>query len=130
MIPSFYNYAKEYALRVRALAIIESGEDEYKVGDGGQAFGLLQMHPARFAEEARDALAGFELTTFDNYATSQIKCAGSYFTRYVGVPITLVVMGWRLGKNAVFVNGERDEEYWHRWQAAFTRLNGRPTAAQ
>jgi hypothetical protein len=35
----------------------------------------------------------------------------------------LTVMAWRLGRTAVFEEMKRDEEYWHRWQAAFAKIS-------
>jgi len=121
-----YSPAKHWAKYVRALAIIESDEDEFKPGDGGRAFGLLQMHPDRYNDEVRytaeSALAQYAVNVGDTWTTAQIKICASYFERHVGVALMLIVMAWRLGVAAVFELGERDEEYWHRWQAAFERI--------
>jgi hypothetical protein len=43
-----YASVQELKDAVRAFAIIESGENEHRIGDDGLAYGLLQMHPATF----------------------------------------------------------------------------------
>ena len=69
-----YSLAKHWAKYVHALAIIQSGEDEFKPGDGGRAFGLLQMHPARYNDEVRYTVE----STLVSYDTSAMTsgCGG------------------------------------------------------
>jgi hypothetical protein len=116
-----YSKAGPWAQHVRALAIVESGENEHKLGDGGRAYGLLQMHPGRFNEESQ-LRREFALTPADTWTSAQIKAAASYFEDMKGSPLELTVMAWNLGRAGVFLDGRRNPDYWRAWQAAFERI--------
>jgi hypothetical protein len=120
-IPIDYSVAGRWATHVRALAQIESGENEFAHGDDGRAFGLLQMHPARYMDEARFA-GPFRIEVTDTWATAQIRAAAAYFERMADKPVELVVQAWNLGVHAVFDDGQNNVKYYARWLAAFDRL--------
>jgi len=120
--PIDYSVAGKWANHVRALAQIESGEDQLVHGDAGRAFGLLQMHPARFLEEAHRG-GDFVIGVGDTWAQAQIKACAAYFDRLQLAPMPLIVQAWRLGCHAVFDEGARDATYYARWLIHFDRLN-------
>jgi hypothetical protein len=121
-----YSCAYDFANEVRAFAIVESGEDPHKVGDGGRAHGLLQMHPATFQRYYGSQLR-FAPNASDTWVEAQIKaCAG--FLRVRGWRIAsqdernLIVQAWNLGEYAVFVKGRRNPEYLARWLEAHDKV--------
>jgi len=116
-----YSVAGKWARHVRALAIIESNENPEAMGDGGRAFGLLQMHPARFLEEAHHG-GLLAIGVADTWATAQIRAAAAYFERMADKPVALVVQAWNLGVHAVFDHGENNSPYYERWLIAFKRI--------
>jgi hypothetical protein len=116
-----YNVAGKWANHVRALAIIESQEDDEAIGDGGRAFGLLQMHPARFVEEV-GTFPKFPLREDDDWTTAQIKAAACYFERMQHQELQKVVEAWNLGTVAVFAHGLRNRPYFNRWEEAYSAV--------
>lgn len=113
-----YSAAGKWAKHVRALAIIESDELARMWGDNDKAVGLLQMHPGRFLEEG-SAHGEFAITPEDDWTTAQIKSAARYFENHSHYDTDLVVQAWRLGKVAVWAEGQRDQDYFNRWVTAF-----------
>jgi len=116
-----YSGAGAWANHVRALAIIESGEDPAALGDDGQARGLLQIHPARF----RDLMILAGPLPFGLAMTWQeldIALAGLYFEFYRAHPVDQVVMAWRLGVHGVMLAGETDAKYYGRWLYAYNEI--------
>jgi hypothetical protein len=118
-----YSAAGEWAHHVRALAMVESNEDETAIGDGGRAFGLLQMHPGRFLDESHTTKQ-FRVTPGDTWTLAQIKAAASYFEVMRPVAIELTVIAWNLGRAAVFLDGERNEPYFAKWKEHYEALSG------
>jgi hypothetical protein len=116
-----YSAARQWQKHVRALAMVESGENETAIGDGGRAFGLLQIHPSRFQTEARRS-GPFEITVNDTWTNAQIKACAAYFDRMLHAELELVVMAWNLGTEAVFGDGERAETYYKDWLGYFTSV--------
>jgi len=122
-----YSGANELAQVVRAFAIIESGEKESAVGDGGQAFGLLQMHPATF-KRYYGAQMRFAPNVRDTWAVAQIKACAAFLSahQWASAPQPtrdLIVQAWNLGEAAVFLKGRRNEKYLARWLDAYEKLN-------
>jgi|SRR6266478_8574538 len=120
--PSIYKLAEEFADDVRALAIIESGETVIQVGDSGQAFGLLQMHPAFVKDYSRWT----NIAPNDTWAQAEVKMTASYFRINEIHGIELLVQGFNLGLHAV-LTGKRNLEYLTRWQAALKRIQNPST---
>ena len=123
-----YSPAAELAQVVRAFAIIESNENERAVGDGGMAYGLLQMHPATF-KRYYGAQMRFAPNVRDTWTQAQIKaCAAFLLAHQWGRESTpqrdLIVQAWNLGESAVFIDGRRNEEYLSRWLAAYQKITG------
>jgi hypothetical protein len=119
-----YSTAADLADEVRAFAVIESGEDEHAVGDGGQAFGLLQMHPATFK---RYYGLTFPADVRDTWTEAQIKACAGFLSlhNWIHMPQAmrdLIVMSWNLGESAVFVHGKRNPEYLARWLATYDQI--------
>jgi len=124
-IPAAINYsaAGDYADEVRAFAIIESGENEYAIGDGGQSLGILQMHPATF-RRYYCAILAFAPATDDTWTTAFIKACATFLRAHLWLNAPqeerdLIVQAWNLGEHAVFVEGRRNPEYLARWLAAY-----------
>ena len=113
-----YSHAGKWAYHVRALAIVESQENEREMGDGGRAFGLLQMHADRFLQES-NRFPQFKVQVGDTVTVAQIKAAACWFQRMMAESQPLVVMAWNLGEFAVFAEGKRNQEYYDRWKAAY-----------
>jgi hypothetical protein len=121
-----YSPAHELADVVRAFAIIESDETEHKIGDGGQAYGLLQMHPAMF-KRYYGAQMRFSPDVKDTWTTAQIKACAAFLSAHgwghASQPDRdLVVQAWNLGESAVFIHGHRNPEYLDRWLEAWKRV--------
>lgn len=123
-----YAEASEYAAEVRAFAIIETGEEPYKWGDGDCACGLLQMHPATFIRFYRDDFGRFGAANADTWTDAYIKACAAYLESHgwnlaatSKAQRDLVVQGWRLGERAVFAEGKRDLQYLMRWHRAYSQ---------
>jgi len=132
-----YSPAAELADFVRAFAIIESHEtdslvDDYygrsmRLGDDGQALGLLQMHPASFKRYYGCVSGRFEPEVSDTWTAAQIKACAAYLYAHKWGGASqdmrdLVVQGWNLGESAVFLKGKRNPEYLRRWREAYKRI--------
>ena len=120
-----YELAGEYADVVRALAIVESGEQPNAVGDNGQARGLLQLHPSQF-RQYYGASATFLADVHDTWVEADIKCCAAYLDKWNNISLDLRVQGWNLGINAV-VEGKRNPEYLAKVDAALNRIRGEGT---
>jgi hypothetical protein len=123
-----YSPALEFADLVRAFAIIESGESDTKIGDGGQSFGILQMHPATF-KRYYGCQSRFGQTLSDTWTEAQIKCCAAFLQvhewgRATPAQRDLIVQAWNLGEAGVFIDGRRNPQYLARWQAAYARVVG------
>jgi hypothetical protein len=121
--PIDYSAAHELADEVRAFAIIESGENPYKVGDDGCAYGLLQMHAATF-KRYYGSLMRFAPNVADSWSTAQIKACAAYLASHGWRGASqeqrdVIVQGWNLGERGVFVEGRRNPEYLARWLEAY-----------
>jgi hypothetical protein len=121
-----YSVAVEFADAIRAFAIIESGENEHQVGDGGQAYGLLQMHPATF-KRYYGSQTRFAAGVRDTWTEAQIKACAAFLLahqwREASAPERdLIVMAWNLGEAAVFIDRRRNDEYLERWKSAYARV--------
>ena len=121
-----YSPAAELAHAVRAFAMIESGEDEWKPGDDGQAFGLLQMHPATF-QRYYGCSDRFSRDVRDTWTVAQIKCCAAFLAVHQWGCSSqeardLVVQAWNLGESAIFYHLKRNPEYLRRWREAYERI--------
>lgn len=115
-----YSPAGGWALHVRALAIIESNEDVGQLGDGGQAFCLLQQHPAFFVQWYSPFA-----DVADTIWAAQIKAAAAFLAHYVPtIGIDLTIQAYNLGVAAVMERGKRNQDYLDRWTAARNKLLG------
>jgi hypothetical protein len=118
-----YGAAADFGHEVRAFAIIESGEGENQLGDAGQSFGLLQMHPATFRRFYGSQMR-FAPHPGDTWTQAQIKACASFLSVRGWHTATesereLIVQAWNLGEHAVYVEGRRNSEYLARWLAAY-----------
>lgn len=114
-----YSIAGEYAQWIHALAIIESNENPLQVGDGGQAMGILQMHPATFRDYYPPALT-------DTWTQAQIRACAFFFAKYEYLDRTpqspdLRVQAWNLGVHGI-LSGARNAEYLARFTQALTKV--------
>ena len=108
-----YSIAGDYARHIRALAIIESGENPLASGDGGRAIGILQQHPSFFVQWYK------EPDVTDTWNTAHIKAAAAFFEHYVPqYGIDLTVQAYNQGAAAVFQNGVRAPQYLARFTTA------------
>lgn len=121
--PSIYKVAGEFADYVRAHAIVESNEQVVVVSDGGQAWGLLQMHPGFVEEYIHFA----NIATTDTWAEAEVKiCAAYYRIRLLpNTVLDLVVQAYNLGWKAVMVDGKRNSDYLRRWSEAYQRIRSK-----
>lgn len=112
-----YAAAGQWAKAVQALAIIESNETPAAIGDGGQAFGILQQHPAFF-------IHWYKPVVDDQWPTAQIKAAAAFLDYAVGrFGIDGAIQAYNKGI-AGYKNGERNENYLTRWMQAYAQLGG------
>lgn len=117
-MPIDYSSAGPWTEHVRALAVIESGEDIGKIGDGGRAFGLLQQHPAFFVEWYKKP----DVT--DTWWNAQIKAAAAFLGYfYLSMGLDQTIQAYNLGVTAV-QSGERNPEYLRKWSDAYQRIRG------
>jgi len=118
-----YSPAGPLARVVRAHAIIESNESLYAVGDGGQALGLLQIHPGMF-HDYYGRLLEFPALNSDTWVEAWIKTTATFHRFHGFLTGTedhqhLLVQAYNKGFSAVFSHGQRNPEYLSRWLAAF-----------
>lgn len=128
-----YSVAAEFAREVRAFAMIESGENEMAVGDNGQAFGIVQMHPATF-KRYYGSNKRFPQSNSDTWTQAQIKCNAAFlaFHGWTLAPQAdrdLIVQAWNLGETAVYIDGRRNPEYLVRWLEAYAQIRSQPDAS-
>lgn len=115
-----YALAGRFAEQVRALAIVESGEQSVISGDSGRAFGILQMHPATFADyygRSKD----FPKAVTDTWTEAQIKACASFLSMWNHLGIDLVIQSWNQGVSAV-IGGVRVPEYLAKYDAAMNKI--------
>lgn len=120
--PSIYRLAEEFADYVRAHAIIESNEIVVAVGDAGQAWGLLQMHPAFILDYGK--FAG--ISVHDTWAEAEVRICAAFYRLQPGKAIDLLVQAYNLGVKAVFDDGQRNPTYLQRWGEAYQRIRSKP----
>jgi hypothetical protein len=123
-----YSAALEFAKEVRAFAVIESGESEIKIGDGGQSFGILQMHPATF-KRYYGCQSRFAQNVSDTWTQAQIKSCAAFLQALAWTASSphqrdLIVQAWNLGEAGVFIDGRRNPQYLARWQSAYAQITG------
>jgi hypothetical protein len=121
-----YFSAQELADEVRAFAMIESGEREHQLGDGGRAFGLLQMHPATFRRYYGMQMR-FAPHVADTWTKAYIKACAAFLSmrgwrNASQAERDLIVQAWNLGEKAVFAEGRRNPEYLTRWLEAYDKV--------
>ena len=120
-----YSIAGHWADAVHAIAIIESGETPTPIGDGGRAFGLLQTHPALFAEYYGRLPHLFSPSPSDTWPEAEIKCCATFFevNTAAGMLFDLIVQAWNEGVQAI-LDGQRNETYLARFTTAYQRVRG------
>lgn len=116
-----YSIAEEYSDCVHALAIVESNENFFAVGDGGQAFGILQIHPATFKYYYGLAIRFPALET-DTWLEAEIKTCAGFLELYHRESMDLRIQAWNLGAHAVFDEGKRNPEYLKRYTEALNKV--------
>jgi hypothetical protein len=124
-----YELAGPYADIVHALGITETNEKtcptcgQFIPGDGGQARGLLQIHPARF-KDVYGCSAGFLPDLTDTWIQADIKACAAYLDKWAQVALDLRIQGWRLGIQGVLGEGQRDPKYLQRFNDALNKVKG------
>lgn len=113
-----YTLAEDYADIVHALAIIESNETPFLVGDDGQALGLLQQHPS-FLQDYVVIEGDFAITTHDTYIDMWIKAAARFFHVWIQLGLDGCVQAYNVGVNA-YLKGARNAAYLERFGAAYS----------
>ena len=79
MIGIDYSLAGKMADYVHAISIIESQEKEMTVGDGGEAFGLDQQHPAFFVQNYGRMAKTYPQSVHHTWLEAFIVAAASFF---------------------------------------------------
>lgn len=127
-IPVVIDYSPAYDLadEVHAFAMVESNENEHQVGDGGCAYGLLQMHPATFKRFYGSQMR-YAPNNRDTWTEAQIKTCASFLAAHAWRGASqnerdLIVQAWNLGEAGVFIEGRRNPEYLARWLAAYDEI--------
>ena len=124
-----YSGAAEFADEVHAFALVESNENEARIGDGGRAFGLLQMHPASF-KRYYGAQTRFAQNVGDSWTEAQIKACAAFLLAHnwrAAAPgeRDLIVQAWNLGEAGVYIDGRRNPDYLARWLTAYAKVQGK-----
>ncbi len=124
--PFPYSLAGKWDSVVRALAIIESSEDPLKWGDGHQALGLLQQHPAHFLQFGAIALRHHEITVHTTWEEAWIVCCAAFLDEMERehMPLEHAIWAHNLGVEAVKVEGKTDPVYWAKYKAALASFGG------
>jgi hypothetical protein len=118
-----YSEAREFADEVRALAIVMSGEDETMLSKDGRAMGLLQQTPVHWIRYARFLMPHDS----DSWTTGQIRLCAAYLAQmqwtYSGQGRKdLIIMAYKLGEDAVFNRGYRDDEFVANFKAELAKV--------
>ena len=113
-----YTIAQHWSVVVRAIAMTESNESETGLGDGGQAYGLLQQHPAFFIHYYKD------VGLHDTWTDAYIKACAAYLS-YAVPRLTLAgaIQAYNLGV-AAYKNGNRNLPYWDRFVQNYNKIGG------
>lgn len=117
-----YSAAGKWAQHVRALAVVESNEDEVLRGDNGKAFGLLQCHPPFIAQYYRPPHG-----SDDTWTQAQIRAVAAYFADRCGLhgwPEEDAVQAYNAGVGA-FEQGTRAPRYLTKWKAAMKGIGAK-----
>ena len=120
-----YSAAGEFIQEVRAFAMIESAENPHQVGDGGRAYGLLQMHPATF-KRYYGCQSRWAASVSDTWSRAFIKACAAFLNAHnwrAADEATrhLIVQAWNLGEAGVFIDGQRNPDYLTRWLEAYEK---------
>lgn len=118
-----YALADRYANYVHALAITETNECPTMTGDGGRAFGILQQHPAFFAEYYRP-IGEFKAEVSDTWIDAEIKACACFWSMWEHRGVDLVVQAYNQGITAVMVDGVRAPEYLAKFTEALNKVRG------
>ena len=124
-----YSIAGEYARECRAAAIVESKENPIIIGDSGEAFGLLQIHPTEFKRWFGMLGEVYPLSNSDTWLVAEIKTYATFLTAYrfhaeSQEQRDLIIQAWNRGEAAVFQHGERNLQYLSDWLAAYDSIQG------
>lgn len=131
-----YSLAQHWAQTVEALAMTEHayhiiGEAclwrcPFGSNDGGRAFGLLQFHPATFAEWYERNLVS-PPSPAHTWTEAQIVAMANFLEERAGVmglPLDRVIQENNVGITA-YTNGQRNANYLSTWTQALNRIRGR-----
>src|SRR5579885_3909127 len=123
-----YEIAQEYADIVRATFMVESGENpDWAEGDGGQAWGMGQQHPAWF-KDYYGRSTRFPASVADTWTEAQIKAIASYYDVWEAIPRDLLIQAYRLGLDAVLKEGKRDPDRLAKIYAALNKIRAQRQA--
>lgn len=129
-----YTIAEEYADCVHALALTEHwgheltqnciyGQCPFGDNDGGQAFGLLQMHSATF-KQYYGCCVRFAPSVTDTWAEAQIKACAGFLHLYYRDSMDLRIQAWNKGIHAVVDLGLRNPDYLAKYTEALNKVRG------
>ena len=116
--PAIYKIAGKWADVVRAHAIVESKEQIWPYGDGGRAFGLLQVHPAFVKDYSRFA----DILPSDTWPEAEVKLVAAFYELHPGVDLDLLIQAYNQGYAGVMSEGRRAPEYLANWHLAYNRI--------
>ena len=116
-----YSIAAPFSDQVRALCIVESGEQPIFNGDGGRAFGILHMHPATF-QEYYGRSKNYPASVTDTWTEAQIRACASFWSMWEHLGTDLVVQAWNQGIRAVVSEGVRVPDYLAKYSAALNKV--------
>ena len=115
---NIFSIAGVFEDQVHALAIIESNEDPHAWGDGDRAVGILQQHPAFFAQYYGHAKA-FPGSASHTVTQAEIVAAATFFAQWIdNIKQDGTVSAYNTGITAYF-KGVRNDDYVARWGKAF-----------
>jgi len=122
-----YSMAGPLHLVVRAHAIVESNETPTAIGDGGMAFGILQIHPG-FFHDYYGRTPEFPASNSDTWIEAEIKAVATYHHvhRFLTSSVDhqhLLVQAYNQGFAGVFTQGIRAPGYLARWLAAYQKIS-------
>jgi hypothetical protein len=118
-----YSEAREFADEVQALAIILSNEDETMLSHDGRRMGLLQQTPSFWIGYARFIIPH----AADSWTIAQIRLCAAYFAQMQWTAAdparkNLIIMAYKLGEDAVFNKGYRDEDFVAHFKEALAKI--------
>lgn len=102
---------------LKALAVVESKDDPEAWGDGGQAMGRWQIHPARYADELKHtSTVAHNGDTWDQVVAEMLRTIWTIY--HVGWSPVAIAMYWHRGHWVESTDADWDAKYAARFGAA------------